>query len=117
MVQNRAVDEAVFNVTGYSNAAQPFPEHPIILESCANHGGTLPCQQAKKEQRRAWDGPAVGKTFASVSSSDSYSPAFQATKNRLERNTYHSGADSLYRIAMTYDMFEFEEGLIIGPQY
>ncbi|GFT42958.1 putative RNA-directed DNA polymerase from transposon X-element [Trichonephila clavipes] len=27
----------------------------------------------------------IGKTFASVSSSDSYSPAFQATKNRLER--------------------------------
>ncbi|GFV06899.1 putative RNA-directed DNA polymerase from transposon X-element [Trichonephila clavipes] len=26
----------------------------------------------------------IGKTFASVSSSDSYSPAFQATKNRLE---------------------------------
>ncbi|GFU70917.1 hypothetical protein TNCV_3633291, partial [Trichonephila clavipes] len=27
----------------------------------------------------------IGKTFASVSSSDSYSPAFQATKHRLER--------------------------------
>ncbi|GFW43773.1 putative RNA-directed DNA polymerase from transposon X-element [Trichonephila clavipes] len=26
----------------------------------------------------------IGQTFASVSSSDSYSPAFQATKNRLE---------------------------------
>ncbi|GFT42979.1 putative RNA-directed DNA polymerase from transposon X-element [Trichonephila clavipes] len=27
----------------------------------------------------------IGQTFASVSSSDSYSPAFQANKNRLER--------------------------------
>ncbi|GFU51045.1 CCHC-type domain-containing protein [Trichonephila clavipes] len=33
---------------------QPFPKHPIPLESCANHGGTLPANKPKKEQRRAW---------------------------------------------------------------
>ncbi|GFW69830.1 hypothetical protein TNCV_2549451 [Trichonephila clavipes] len=32
---------------------QPFPEHLILLESCANHGGTLPANMPK-EQRRAW---------------------------------------------------------------
>ncbi|GFW56148.1 putative RNA-directed DNA polymerase from transposon X-element [Trichonephila clavipes] len=145
---------------------QPFPKHPIPLESCANHGGTLPANKPKRNkggrgvfsgrypttdnliafkrakalarrirrqcQRESWiqyvssitssttsqqlwrkvkaanglyrdfnipiletstalySSPLdvanlIGKTFASVSSSDSYSPAFQATKNRLER--------------------------------
>ncbi|GFS93563.1 hypothetical protein TNCV_87351 [Trichonephila clavipes] len=55
-VQNRAVDEAVFNVTEAIRLLpmQPFPEHLILLESCANHGGTLPANKPKKEQRRAW---------------------------------------------------------------
>ncbi|GFU26262.1 putative RNA-directed DNA polymerase from transposon X-element, partial [Trichonephila clavipes] len=44
MVQNRAVDEAVFTVTeAIRNAADAaIPKTSNSLESCANHGGTLP---------------------------------------------------------------------------
>ncbi|GFY35370.1 hypothetical protein TNCV_797191 [Trichonephila clavipes] len=39
----------------------------------------------------------IGRTFAGVSSSDSYSPAFQASKNHLERTHLSTlGADNLY---------------------
>ncbi|GFT16883.1 putative RNA-directed DNA polymerase from transposon X-element [Trichonephila clavipes] len=158
---------------------QPFPRTSILLESCVQTWWNATCQQAKKEQRRAWGifgrypttdnliafkraalarntssmperildpvcvfnhivnyqstvmerskqrmafigifnipilklfycflysspldvANLIGKTFASVSSSDSYSPAFQATKNRLERTPINfSGADNLYHI-------------------
>ncbi|GFS70540.1 hypothetical protein TNCV_2671571 [Trichonephila clavipes] len=43
----------------------------------------------------------IGQTFANVSSSDLYSPEFQATKNRLERHLSTSGADNLYHITVT----------------
>ncbi|GFU69672.1 hypothetical protein TNCV_4965791, partial [Trichonephila clavipes] len=51
MVQNWAVDEAVLNVTEAIRMLlmQPFPN--IHLESCANHGGTLPCQQQAKRNK------------------------------------------------------------------
>ncbi|GFX24529.1 hypothetical protein TNCV_1584851 [Trichonephila clavipes] len=49
MVQNRAVDAAVFNVTeAIRNAADAaIPRTSILLESCANHGGTLPANKPK----------------------------------------------------------------------
>ncbi|GFX38960.1 probable RNA-directed DNA polymerase from transposon X-element [Trichonephila clavipes] len=168
---------------------QPFPKHPITLESCANHGGTLP---AKKEQRRAWGifrrypttdnliafkrakalarrirrqcqreswiqyvssitssttsqqlwrkvkaanglyrdfnipiletstalysspldvANLIGKTFASVSSSDSYSPAFQATKNRLERTPINFRCRQPLPYNCDFDMFELKRAL------
>ncbi|GFV53253.1 probable RNA-directed DNA polymerase from transposon X-element [Trichonephila clavipes] len=171
---------------------QPFPEHPIILESCANHGGTLPANKPKKEQRRAWGifrryptsdnliafkrakalarrirrqcqreswiqyvssitssttsqqlwrkvkaanglyrdfnipiletstalysspldvANLIGKTFASVSSSDSYSPAFQATKNRLERTPINFRCRQPLPYNCDFDMFELKRAL------
>ncbi|GFX73850.1 hypothetical protein TNCV_4291661 [Trichonephila clavipes] len=60
MVQNRAVDEAVFNVTeAIRNAADAaIPQTSIPLESCANHGGTLPANKPKgnKGGRRVFSG-------------------------------------------------------------
>ncbi|GFX10876.1 hypothetical protein TNCV_3196371 [Trichonephila clavipes] len=52
MVRNRAVDAAVFNVTEAIPMLpmQPFPKHPIPLESCANHGGTLPANKPKRNK-------------------------------------------------------------------
>ncbi|GFU45959.1 probable RNA-directed DNA polymerase from transposon X-element [Trichonephila clavipes] len=171
---------------------QPFPKHPIPLESCANHGGTLPANKPKKEQRRAWGifrrypttdnliafkrakalarrirrqcqreswiqyvssitssttsqqlwrkvkaanglyrefnipiletstalfsspldvANLIGKTFASVSSSDSYSPAFQATKNRLERTPIHFRCRQPLPYNCDFDMFELKRAL------
>ncbi|GFV21110.1 RNA-directed DNA polymerase from mobile element jockey [Trichonephila clavipes] len=168
---------------------QPFLKHPIPLESCANHGGTLP---AKKEQRRAcgifrrypttdnliafkraktlarrirrqcqkeswikyvssitssttspqlwrkvkaanglyrdfsipiletstaiYSSPfdvvnVIGQTFASVSSSDSYSPAFQATKNRLERTPINFRCRPPLQYNCDFDMFELKRAL------
>ncbi|GFX80907.1 probable RNA-directed DNA polymerase from transposon X-element [Trichonephila clavipes] len=171
---------------------QPFPKHPIPLESCANHGGTLPANKPKKEQRRAWGifrrypttdnliafkrakalarrirrqcqreswiqyvssitssttsqqlwrkvkaanglyrdfnipiletstalysspldvANLIGKTFASVSSSDSYSPAFQATKNRLERTPINFRCRQPFQYNCDFDMFELKRAL------
>ncbi|GFV53288.1 putative RNA-directed DNA polymerase from transposon X-element [Trichonephila clavipes] len=171
---------------------QPFPKHPIPLESCANHGGTLPANKPKKAQRRAWGifrrypttdnliafkrakalarrirrqcqreswiqyvssitssttsqqlwrkvkaanglyrdfnipiletstalysspldvANLIGKTFASVSSSDSYSPAFQATKNRLERTPINFRCRQPLPYNCDFDMFELKRAL------
>ncbi|GFT03588.1 putative RNA-directed DNA polymerase from transposon X-element [Trichonephila clavipes] len=59
----------------------------------------------------------IGKTFASVSSSDSYSPAFQATKNRLERTPINFRCRQPLPYNCDFDMFELKRALIIGPQY
>ncbi|GFX36911.1 putative RNA-directed DNA polymerase from transposon X-element [Trichonephila clavipes] len=54
----------------------------------------------------------IGKTFASVSSSDSYSPAFQATKNRLERTpTYQLQVPTTFQYNCDFDMFELKRAL------
>ncbi|GFV17372.1 putative RNA-directed DNA polymerase from transposon X-element [Trichonephila clavipes] len=58
----------------------------------------------------------IGTTFASVSSSDSYSPAFQATKNRLERTPINFRCRQPLPYNCDFDMFELKS-LIIGPQY
>ncbi|GFT26297.1 putative RNA-directed DNA polymerase from transposon X-element [Trichonephila clavipes] len=168
---------------------QPFPKHPIPLESCANHGGTLPANKPKRNkggrgvfsgrypttdnliafkrakalarrirrqcQRESWiqyvssitssttsqqlwrkvkaanglyrdfnipiletstalySSPLdvanlIGKTFASVSSSDSYSPAFQATKNRLERTPINFRCRQPLPYNCDFDMFELK---------
>ncbi|GFW67583.1 putative RNA-directed DNA polymerase from transposon X-element [Trichonephila clavipes] len=118
MVQKRAVDDAVLNVTeAIRNAVDAAnPKHQFLLGSCANHGGTLPANDPKRNKgghglwrkvkaanglylqftipileisTAVYSSPfdvanLIGKTFASMSSSDSYSPAFQVTKNRLE---------------------------------
>ncbi|GFV06909.1 hypothetical protein TNCV_2916691 [Trichonephila clavipes] len=39
---------------------QPFPEHPILLESCANHGGT--CFPANKPRSKGGRGVFSGGT-------------------------------------------------------
>ncbi|GFW48443.1 probable RNA-directed DNA polymerase from transposon X-element [Trichonephila clavipes] len=194
MVQNRAVDEAVFNVTAaIRNAAN------AAISKTSNYPRKLckpwwnaSCQQAKKEQRRAWGifrrypttdnliafkrakalarrirrqcqreswikyvssiissttsqqlwrkvkaanslyreftipiletstalysspfdvANVIGQTFASVSSSDSYSPAFQATKDRLERTPINFRCRKLLPYNCDFDMFELKMAL------
>ncbi|GFT26350.1 probable RNA-directed DNA polymerase from transposon X-element [Trichonephila clavipes] len=158
MVQNRAVDEAVFNVTeAIRNAADAaIPKTSNSLESCANHGGTLPANKPKRNKggrgyvssitssttsQQLWrkvkaanglyrdfnipiletstalySSPLdvanlIGKTFASVSSSDSYSPAFQATKNRLERTPINFRCRQPLPYNCDFDMFELKRAL------
>ncbi|GFV94243.1 probable RNA-directed DNA polymerase from transposon X-element [Trichonephila clavipes] len=53
----------------------------------------------------------IGKTFASVSSSDSYSPAFQATKNRLERTPINFRCRQPLQYNCDFDMFELKRAL------
>ncbi|GFS77403.1 RNA-directed DNA polymerase from mobile element jockey [Trichonephila clavipes] len=53
----------------------------------------------------------IGQTFASVSSSDSYSPAFQTTKNRLERTPINFRCRQLLPYNCDFDMFEFKRAL------
>ncbi|GFT76653.1 putative RNA-directed DNA polymerase from transposon BS [Trichonephila clavipes] len=149
MVQDGTLNDAVFNVTeAIRNAADTaIPKTSKSLESCANHGGTLPANKPKKEQRRAWGifrrypttdnliafkrakalarrirrqcqrnlgsnvANLIGQTFASVSSSDSYSPAFQATKNRLERIPINFRCRQPLPYNCDFDMFELKRAL------
>ncbi|GFT99339.1 probable RNA-directed DNA polymerase from transposon X-element [Trichonephila clavipes] len=53
----------------------------------------------------------IGETFASVSSSDSYSPAFQATKNRLERTPINFRCRQPLPYNCDFDMFELKRAL------
>ncbi|GFW35798.1 probable RNA-directed DNA polymerase from transposon X-element [Trichonephila clavipes] len=194
MVQNRAVDEAVFNVTeAIRNAADAaIPRTSNYPRKLCKPWWNASCQQAKKEQRRAWGifrrypttdnliafkrakalarrirrqcqreswiqyvssitssttsqqlwrkvkaanglyrefnipiletstalfsspldvANLIGKTFASVSSSDSYSPAFQATKNRLERTPINFRCRQPLPYNCDFDMFELKRAL------
>ncbi|GFT03178.1 probable RNA-directed DNA polymerase from transposon X-element [Trichonephila clavipes] len=194
MVQNRAVDEAVFNVTeAIRNAADAaIPKTSNSPRKLCKPWWNASCQQAKKEQRRAWGifrryptsdnliafkrakalarrirrqcqreswiqyvssitssttsqqlwrkvkaanglyrdfnipiletstalysspldvANLIGKTFASVSSSDSYSPAFQATKNRLERTPINFRCRQPLPYNCDFDMFELKRAL------
>ncbi|GFW07812.1 putative RNA-directed DNA polymerase from transposon X-element [Trichonephila clavipes] len=194
MVQNRAVDEAVFNVTeAIRNAADAaIPRTSNYPRKLCKPWWNASCQHAKKEQRRAWgifrrypttdnliafkrakalarrirrqcqreswiqyvssitssttsqqlwrkvkaanglyrefnipiletstalfSSPLdvanfIGKTFASVSSSDSYSPAFQATKNRLERTPINFRCRQPLPYNCDFDMFELKRAL------
>ncbi|GFV35356.1 RNase H domain-containing protein [Trichonephila clavipes] len=53
----------------------------------------------------------IGQTFASVSSSDSYSPAFQATKNRLERTPINFRCRQPLPYNCDFDMWELKRAL------
>ncbi|GFX96322.1 probable RNA-directed DNA polymerase from transposon X-element [Trichonephila clavipes] len=53
----------------------------------------------------------IDQTFASVSSSDSYSPAFQATKNRLERTPINFRCRQPLPYNCDFDMFELKRAL------
>ncbi|GFU61293.1 putative RNA-directed DNA polymerase from transposon X-element [Trichonephila clavipes] len=53
----------------------------------------------------------IGQTFASVSSSDSYSPAFQATKNRLERTPINFRCRQPLPYNCDFDMCELKRAL------
>ncbi|GFU59050.1 putative RNA-directed DNA polymerase from transposon X-element [Trichonephila clavipes] len=57
----------------------------------------------------------IGQTFASVSSSDSYSPAFQATKNRLERIPINFRCRQPFPYNCDFDMFELKRALSYRP--
>ncbi|GFX55926.1 probable RNA-directed DNA polymerase from transposon X-element [Trichonephila clavipes] len=149
MVQNRAVDEAVFNVTeAIRNAADSaIPRTSNSPRKLCKPWWNASCQQAKMEQRRAWGifrrypttdnliafkrakalargirrqcqrnlgsnvANLIGKTFASVSSSDSYSPAFQATDNRLERTPINFRCRQPLPYNCDFDMFELKRAL------
>ncbi|GFU38113.1 probable RNA-directed DNA polymerase from transposon X-element [Trichonephila clavipes] len=194
MVQNRVVDEAVFNVTeAIRNAAvAAIPKTSNSPRKLCKPWWNASCQQATKEQRRAWGifrrypstdnliafkrakalarrirrqcqreswiqyvssitsstasqqlwrkvkaanglyrefnipiletstalfsspldvANLIGKTFASVSSSDSYSPAFQATKNRLERTPINFRCRQPLPYNCGFDMFELKRAL------
>ncbi|GFT13428.1 putative RNA-directed DNA polymerase from transposon X-element [Trichonephila clavipes] len=149
MVQNRAVDEAVFNVTeAIRNAADAaIPKHPIPPRKLCKPWWNASLPTSQKEQRRAWGifrrypttdnliafkrakalarrirrqcqrnlgsnvAHLIGKTFASVSSSDSYSPAFQATKNRLERTPINFRCRQPLPYNCDFDMLELKRAL------
>ncbi|GFT91691.1 RNA-directed DNA polymerase from mobile element jockey [Trichonephila clavipes] len=53
----------------------------------------------------------IGQTFASVSSSDSYRPVFQATKNRLERTPINFRCRQPLPYSCDFDMFELKRAL------
>ncbi|GFW07144.1 putative RNA-directed DNA polymerase from transposon X-element [Trichonephila clavipes] len=53
----------------------------------------------------------IGQTFASVSSCNSYSPAFQVTKNRLERTHINFRCRQLLPYNCDFDMFELKMAL------
>ncbi|GFX48786.1 putative RNA-directed DNA polymerase from transposon X-element [Trichonephila clavipes] len=53
----------------------------------------------------------IGQTFASVSSSDSYSPAFQVTKNRLERTPINFRCRQSLSYNCDFDMWELKRAL------
>ncbi|GFV81726.1 putative RNA-directed DNA polymerase from transposon X-element [Trichonephila clavipes] len=57
----------------------------------------------------------IGQTFASVSSSDSYSPAFQATKNRLERTPINFRCRQSLPYNCDFDMWELKRALCHWP--
>ncbi|GFT03192.1 probable RNA-directed DNA polymerase from transposon X-element [Trichonephila clavipes] len=162
MVQNRAVDEAVFNVTeAIRNAADAaIPKHPIpskavqtmverflptsqkgtkegvgyFQEYVSSITSSTTSQQLWRKVKAAnglyrdfnipiletstalYSSPLdvanlIGKTFASVSSSDSYSPAFQATKNRLERTPINFRCRQPLPYNCDFDMFELKRAL------
>ncbi|GFT40384.1 RNA-directed DNA polymerase from mobile element jockey [Trichonephila clavipes] len=53
----------------------------------------------------------IGQTFASVSSSDSYSPAFQTTKNRLEQTPVNFRCLQPLPYNCDFDMWELKRAL------
>ncbi|GFV94156.1 putative RNA-directed DNA polymerase from transposon X-element [Trichonephila clavipes] len=53
----------------------------------------------------------IGQTFASVSSSDSHSPVFQVTKNRLERTNINFRGRQPLPYNCDFDMFELKRAL------
>ncbi|GFW03219.1 RNase H domain-containing protein [Trichonephila clavipes] len=53
----------------------------------------------------------IGQIFASVSSSDSYSPAFQATKNRLQRTPINFRCRQPLPYNCDFDMWELKRAL------
>ncbi|GFX80442.1 putative RNA-directed DNA polymerase from transposon X-element [Trichonephila clavipes] len=59
----------------------------------------------------------IGKTFASVSSSDSFSPAFQTTKNRLERTPINFRCRQPLPYNCDFDMFELKRALSSAKNY
>ncbi|GFX25589.1 probable RNA-directed DNA polymerase from transposon X-element [Trichonephila clavipes] len=158
MVQNRAVDEAVFNVTEAirSAADAAIPKTSNSPRKLCKPWWNASCQQAKRNKggrgyvssitssttsQQLWrkvkaanglyrdfnipiletstalySSPLdvanlIGKTFASVSSSDSYSPAFQATKNRLERTPINFRCRQPLPYNCDFDMFELKRAL------
>ncbi|GFU50733.1 probable RNA-directed DNA polymerase from transposon X-element [Trichonephila clavipes] len=158
MVQNRAVDEAVFTVTeAIRNAADAaIPKTSNSPRTLCKPWWNASCQQAKRSKggrgyvssitssttsQQLWrkvkaanglyrdfnipiletstalySSPLdvanlIGKTFASVSSSDSYSPAFQATKNRLERTPINFRCRQPLPYNCDFDMFELKRAL------
>ncbi|GFY19095.1 RNase H domain-containing protein [Trichonephila clavipes] len=151
MVQNRAVCDAVLNVTeAIRNAADAaILKSSNLTRKLCKPRWNASCQQAKKEQRRAWGifsqqlwrkvkaenglyrefnipiletstalysspldvANLIGQTFASVSSSDSYSHAFQATKNRLERTPINFRCRQPLPYNCDFDMFELKRAL------
>ncbi|GFU96976.1 putative RNA-directed DNA polymerase from transposon X-element [Trichonephila clavipes] len=57
----------------------------------------------------------IGQTFASVSSSDSYIPVFQATKNRLERTPINFRCLHPLPYNCDFDMWELKRALSSAP--
>ncbi|GFV29722.1 hypothetical protein TNCV_3668141 [Trichonephila clavipes] len=57
----------------------------------------------------------IGRTFAGVSSSDSYSPAFQASKNHLERTPINFRCRQPLPYNCDFDMFELKRALSYRP--
>ncbi|GFU21498.1 RNase H domain-containing protein [Trichonephila clavipes] len=127
MVQNKAVDDAIVNVTeAIRNAAD------AAIPKTSNL--TRKLQQLSRKVKAAnglyreftipiletstalYSSPfdvanVIGQTFASVSSSDSYSPTFQATKDRLERTPINFRCRKPLPYMCDFDMLELKVAL------
>ncbi|GFV17018.1 probable RNA-directed DNA polymerase from transposon X-element [Trichonephila clavipes] len=131
MVQNRAVDEADFNVTeairNAADAAIPRTSNsPRKL--CKTMVERFLPTQTKKEQRRAWGifrrYPTTDNLIAfkrakalarrirrQCQRESSINPAFQATKNRLERTPINFRCRQPLPYNCDFDMFELKRAL------
>ncbi|GFW52165.1 putative RNA-directed DNA polymerase from transposon X-element [Trichonephila clavipes] len=143
MVQNRAVDDALLNVTEAIRHPKAIPKTSNSTRKLCTPWRNASCQQPKRNKagRGLWrkfkaanslyreftipiletsaalySSPfdvanVIGQTFASVSTSDSYSRAFQVTKNRLERTTINFRCRQLLPYNCDFDMFELKRAL------
>ncbi|GFU13072.1 probable RNA-directed DNA polymerase from transposon X-element [Trichonephila clavipes] len=128
MVQNRAVDEAVFNVTeAIRNAAYAAIPKTSTPRKLCKPWWNASCQQAKKEQRRPWGifrrypttyliafkraKALAGRIRRQCQRESWINPAFQATKNRLERTPINFRCRQPFPYNCDFAMFELKRAL------
>ncbi|GFY24869.1 putative RNA-directed DNA polymerase from transposon X-element [Trichonephila clavipes] len=160
IVQNRAVDDAILNVTeairDAADAANPKTSNSTrklckpqgvgtrrqcqresLIKYVSSITSSTTSQQLRRNVKAAnglyreftipifqtsttlYSSPfdvanLIGQTFASVSSCNSYSPAFQATKNRLERTPINFRCRQPLPYKCDFDMWEVKRALSLA---